>query len=191
MKKRMRLALIASSIVIPGLLDRAVAQPVPALSTFVQVTGPASGYPQEHIALCYSKIEWKTLPQTPGNPVVGTSLGSPGTLTLQILDAGTGAEKAKKQIGLPVTTALPPDPCLEYVIPAAVTTSVIGFEVGAAAASPPVYIGVVSLNPQPLPPAAVISSLEVFTPGPNGIPTNIRHIPPAVTCPAGESPCVY
>jgi hypothetical protein len=187
MKKRIWLAVVASSIV-PGLVDRAVAQPISALTT-TQITGPALANLGDHLIVCmnFSKVNFRYTSQ----------------VQMQILNSVTGAVLTQKQFTVQPagSTALPPDPCLEYVIPAAVTTSTIGSE-AAAPAVRPIYIGLVSLNPQPLPPdtavssqplppGTVISSLHVFTPGLFGVPTNIRYIPPVVTCPPGEEPCVY
>lgn len=117
----------------------------------------------------------------------------PSAATLRIVDARTGAEKAKKDIMLPVdgSPALPPDPCVEFVVPAVTaspgTTSI--FPPGATA--PAIYIGVVSVSSEPVPPGvSVVSSLDIFLPV-FGIATNIRHVVPSVTCPPGEFPCVY
>lgn len=197
MKTRIPSAFVAVSIVSLGLIGRAAAQvapdPPPTTGTLVQIAGPASGYPNEHVVFCFTKVKPR---YTPENPVdVGHSQvpEKPDSATLVIIDAFTGAEKAKKQITLPVagSPALPSDPCVEYVVPASVASSTIGFVEVTAIASPQMLIGVVSVSSEPVPPAAVTSSLEIFTPGPFGIPLNIRHIPPIVTCPSGETPCVY
>jgi hypothetical protein len=191
----MRWALIATCIALPGLLDRAYAQVAPGVGTLVQITGPALANPGEHLSFCFQRVEFK---YTSTNPVdVGHSLvkDQPGTATLRIVDAVTGAEKAKKDIALPVegSPALPSDPCVEYVVPVVSTSSVVTsiLSPAPAASAPAIYIGVVSVSSQPLPPGvAPVSSLDIFTPI-FGIPANIRHVPNGPTCPPGEYPCVY
>jgi hypothetical protein len=193
--KPMRWALIATCIALPGLLNRADAQVAPSVGTFVQITGPALANPGEHLSFCFQKVEFKYTSQNPVD--VGHSLvkGEPGTATLRIVDAVTGAEKARKDITLPVegSPALPPDPCVKYVVPAvsasSFTTSILSPT--PAASAPAIYIGVVSVSSQTLPPGvAPVSSLDIFTPI-FGIPTNIRHVSNGPTCPPGEYPCVY
>jgi hypothetical protein len=194
MKTLIRLALIASSILVPGLLDRALAQIVLPEVTLVQVSGPGSAYPTEHLSFCYSKLDYPYTPENAG----GTEEGSfapkrKATVTLRIVDITTGVEKVKKVI-LVTPGALPPDPCVEYIVPAVTSTSTassIGSAAAATPASTPAYIGVVSISSGLIPPSAVTSSLQIFTPSANGLPTNVRFIPPAVTCPADGYPCAY
>ena len=188
--KLMRWASVASSIAIPGLLNHSAAQVV--TGTLVQVTGPALASPGEHISFCFQSIKYNYTPQNPPqSPVdVGHSLvvGGPVIATLRILDGVTGSVKASKDVSFPVagSPALPSDPCVEFAVPVTSVSS------AAAIATPPsIYIGVVSVSSQPLPPgAAPNSSFDIFTPI-FGIPTNIRHIVPGPTCPPGEYPCVY
>jgi hypothetical protein len=117
----------------------------------------------------------------------------PSTATLRILDAITGAEKVKKDVSFPVegSPALPSDPCVEYVIPTVSSTTAALIAAPAPAIAPAVYIGVVSVSSEPVPPGvAPVSSLDIFTPI-FGVPANIRHIVPSVTCPPSDTPCVY
>jgi hypothetical protein len=199
LKTQTRLGLIASIIVAPGLLGHAMAQ-VAALPnvTLVQITGPGSAYPTEHLSLCYSKLDYPYTPEDPGGTEEGSFVPKEkATVTLRIVDITTGAEKVKNVILL-TPGILPSDPCVEFVVPAVTTTSTSSVDASiesaattVAPASTPAYVGVVSVSSQPLPPSAVTSSLQIFTPGVNGLPTNVRFIPPAVTCPANDYPCAY
>jgi hypothetical protein len=187
MKNWIRLALIASSMIVPGLVGRGAAQIALPSITFVQVSGPGSAYPTEHLSFCYTRLDYPYTPEDPGGSEEGAFVPrAKATVTLRIVDATTGAEKAKKVLAV-TPGALPSDPCVEFVVPAVVSTASVIASV--APASTPVYIGVVSVSSQPLPPSAVSSSLQIFAVGQNGLPTNVRVIPPAVTCPANDFPC--
>jgi hypothetical protein len=126
---------------------------------------------------------------------VGHSLSKekPATATLRILDGVNGQEKAKKSVTFPVSgsPALPSDPCLLYPIPltaAAAPTATTA----AIAASPSIYIGVVSfdISAQPLPPGAAPSaSFDIFTPI-FGFPAIVRHIHKDWVCLPAD-PCAF
>jgi hypothetical protein len=188
MKKRISLALIASSMVVPGLLDRAVAQPVPALTT-TQISGPALAVSGEHLLFCMDGHHIMPSEATTATLQIVSSIST--TATLQIVNSITGGVVAQKILSLVSGAALPPDPCVEFVVPAPIVTfsSASTTAVGLTA-SRSLYTGVISLNPQPLP-RGLLTSLQVFTPGFGGIPFNVRYVPPSVTCPPGEEPCVY
>jgi hypothetical protein len=194
-------ALVIASFTIPGLLKTAAAQVGPPTDTFVQVIGPAQASPGEHLSFCFQRVKYKYTPQNPSQgPVdVGHALSKdkPDTATLRILDGITGAEKAKKDITFPVegSPALPSDPCVEFVVPvvaASSTATAIIFPPPVAAA-PMIFIGVVSVSSEPVPPlppgVTQLSSLDIYVPV-FGIPTNVRHVATSATCPSSGSPCV-
>ena len=193
MKKQtfsIRLALIASSVICPGLLDRAMAQIAVPNATLVQVTGPAFAFPNEHLSLCFAKLDYPYTPEDPGGATEGSSFiaRKKATVTLRIIDSTTGTEKVKKVVTV-TPPALPSDPCVEFVVPAVTTTST-SVTTAAVITTSPVYIGVVSVSSEPVPPSAVSSSLQIFTPTLTGTPANFRVIPTAVTCPYNEY-CAY
>ncbi|MBV9267685.1 MAG: hypothetical protein JO061_16065, partial [Acidobacteriaceae bacterium] len=168
--------------------------------TLVQVSGPAKAFPTEQVSLCYSSLEYPYVPENRG----GSSESGEGfflprkkaSVTLRIIRADDHTEVAKKMISV-TPGALPGDPCLEYVVPAAIISSTgsadssIAADLVSALPSTAAYIGVVSISAQPLPPSAVSSSMQIFALGPNGLPVNPRVVPPSVTCPADEFPCSY
>jgi hypothetical protein len=191
-------AFIACSITILGTLEPAAAQEVSSVSTIVQITGPASASPGEHVSFCYQSVKYNYTPQNPSqNPVeVGHSFAKdkPASATLRILDGITGEEKAKKQIMLPVSgsPALPSDPCVEFVVPALTSSLITSTSIAAPGATAhAIFLGVVSVSSEPVPPgAAPVSSLEVFLPV-FGVPTNVRHVATSVTCPSADRACVF
>jgi len=193
-RNQIRLALIAASVTVCVFQGRAVAQVALPTFTLVQVSGPAQAYPTEQISLCYSALDYPYVPENSGgSSESGGGSFSPKkakTVTLRIVDAGSHSEVAKKVISV-APGALPGDPCLEYVVPAATTTSSGLSAISVTLPATPAYIGVVSVSSQPLPPSAVSSSLQIFTLGPNGLPVNPRIVPPSVTCPADQYPCSY
>src|SRR5579862_4343442 len=143
MTKQVWLTFVASIMVIPGLADRAAAQATsPVLASSLSYSsGPVLAAPGEHILNCAG--------------FTGTYSGKTITATLQLLNAATGAVVVQQQVTLPsssVTTSIaePPDPCLEFVVPARVPATA-----SASGVFWPVYIGKVALNPQPLPPGIV------------------------------------
>ena len=193
-RNQIRLALIIACIAVCALHDRAAAQIALPTFTLVQISGPAQAYPTEQLSLCYSSLDYPYVPENSGgSSESGGGSFSPKkakTVTLRIVDAGSHSEVAKKVISV-TPGALPSDPCLEYVVPAATTTSTGLSAASITLPSTPAYIGVVSVSSQPLPPSAVSSSLQIFALGANGLPVNPRIVPPSVTCPADEYPCSY
>jgi hypothetical protein len=183
------LALIAAGVIVPGPVARGVAQIALPEATLVQISGPGSAYPTEHISLCYEKVDYPYTPENPGGSEEGSFVArKKATVTLRIIEAHTGMVRAKKVIAV-TPGALPSDPCVEYVVPTIVSTA--SLTASALPTSTPTYIGVVSISGQPLPPSVVTSSLQIFTLGQNGLPANGRFIPPTVTCPANDYPCAY
>jgi hypothetical protein len=187
MKKRIWLASLTTASLITALVGRAVAQVGPPVSpVFRMASGPTLTGPAEHLLLCAGNLGSTTI-----------------TVTLEIQQAVTGAIVAgPENITLrPLTgpsVGLPSDPCLEF--PGSVTTAAVA-ATPAATAVRPLYIGRVSVNPQPLPPSTacfngkhfigdLVASLQVFTPltpavsAGTTIPTMIRYIPvvPADPC---------
>jgi hypothetical protein len=189
-KAQIRLTVIAASIIVPGPVARAVAQVAVPEPIFVQLSGPGSAHPTEHVSFCYQKVDYPYTPENRGDNEEGAFVArKKATVTLRIIEAHTGIVRAKKVIAV-TPGALPSDPCVEYVVPAVASIASL---IGAVppAATPASYIGVVSVSGQPLPPSVVTSSLQIFTLGQNGLPSNVRIIPPVVTCPANDYPCVY
>ena len=195
-KSQVRLALIVASIAFCGLLDRAVAQVVIPNVTLVQISGPGHAYPTEILSLCYAKLDYPYTPENRGSSESGGESFAPkkaAKVTLRIVEMTTGTEVAKNVIFV-APGALPADPCAEYVVPAATTTSTARSNGSAVTvpASTPAYIGIVSVSSEPVPPSAVTSSFQIYTLGADGLPVSPRVIPPSVTCPADDFvPCSY
>jgi len=195
-----RLALIAAIVTVCASHERAAAQIALPTVTLVQVAGPGNAYPTEQVSFCFSKIDWKYTPENNGPSESGEGFFLPkknANVTLRIIDESTGHEVAKKTMAI-TPGALPSDPCVRFVVPAitsssaAFASSSIGVEaVGVPTVLSTPYIGVVSVSSEPVPPSIVISSLEIFSLGANGLPVNPRVIPSSVTCPADEFPCSY
>jgi len=193
MEKQIPVAVIAAIAFVCGQPERASAQVAPNPNTLVQISGPALGLPGETLQICYQRVQPTYVPQNPVDVGHSQAKERPDAVTLLILDAVTGAQKARKDFTLPVpgSPALPSDPCVTYPIPAVTATATIGTTVITPPGAPPIYLGVVSVSSTLLPTSADISSLEIYTPGSNGTPTNIRHITPAATCQSGLLPCAY
>lgn len=154
----------AGAQVPPGSTQRMVSAPVlavPGEHALLCATNSGTGgiLPPESISFNYEEIGISYTPQTGGQETI---LGE-AVITLPPLGS----------------TPYPPSPCLEVVVPPSST---------AAAAPSQVVIGVISVNPQPLPPGAsfrgnplllcnVTALMQVFTPGPTGEPTNVRIAP--------------
>jgi hypothetical protein len=208
MKMQVRLALIAPSMLVTALLPRAVAQ-VALPDIFVQVTSAGLGYPGETVSFCFSTVRVSYNSQNQTETDVGYSLDKqkPGVATLQIINADTHSKVAEKDVTLPPpgSPELPSDPCVQYNIPLAVTSSSLICASCPPASSASAYIGLVSVSSEPVPPTtgsaevssepvppvSVVSSLEIFTLGTNGFPQNVRHISSSSTCPSLQGPCLY
>lgn len=128
----------------------------------VRISPPVSAAAGEHLLLC------------------AASVGG-GHLTADILDGVTGIVLKTKPLTLArlggaeisdaASIAEPPDPCLEMIVPPS-TVDV----------STTLFIGRVTLNPQPLPPGIVASSLDP-RPLPPGIVApflNPQPLPPGI-----------
>ena len=197
MKNHIRLAFITTSIAVCALHGRAVAQIGLPPITLVQISGPAQAYPTEQLSLCYAGLDWTYTPENRNGSNGSFLPKKKATVTLRIVDAGSRSELGKKVISI-TPEALPGDPCLQYVVPAASATSTgaAASSIGSAASSDPpstpAYIGILSVSSQPFPPSAASSSLQIFALGANGLPANPRVVPPSVTCPADDLlTCAY
>lgn len=166
-------ALLAVSATV-GSLQQAFAQG-PALAPVMRSSGPILAAGGETILLCAANNQLAgVLPPSPTAAAEVTSAEAVTSLnvTLQIVNGINGAILAQSQVTLqPLgSSAAPPDPCVNYVVPAATF-----------APSADLFVARILLNPQPLPPGicrahALSVSLQVYTPGSNGSPTNIRAI---------------
>jgi hypothetical protein len=131
---------------------------------------PGNSLPQETISFQFEAVAISYTSETAGPATV---LGST-QITLPPLDSGV---------------LHPPGPCIQITIPVAAPT--------APPATPALVAGLLRVNPQPLPPGAatlpqpllggclfinpqplapLAASLQVFTPGTDGEPTNIRLV---------------
>ena len=169
------LAGMAAVLVLPALTgasQRAFAQaftPPPV----VRSSGPILAAGGETLLVCVANnqaVPTSTAPATAA--MTSAAVTIPLSVTLQILNGVTGAVLAQAQISPPPlgSTFTPPDPCVNYVVPAATF-----------APSTNLFLVRIALNPQPLPPGlcalhSVSASVQVFTAGPTGNPTNIRAI---------------
>lgn len=161
-----------------GFSPQASAQlPGSAPSAMFRSSGPILAAGGETILVCAANNQLASL--LPPAPAAATAVTNPAavtplSVTLQVVNGVTGAVLAQTQTTLPPlgSTDTPPDPCVNYVVPAATF-----------APSNSLFLARVFLNPQPLPPGIcavgnhVLSvSLQVFTPDINGSPTNIRAL---------------
>lgn len=135
-------------------------------------SGPILAASGETVLVCAANNQPAPAPAPAPAALSTDATTAPLNVTLQILNGVTGAILSQAQLAVPPlgSTATPPDPCVNYVVPAATF-----------APSSNLFIVRVLLNPQPLPPGlcrahALSVSLQVFTPDPSGSPTNIRTI---------------
>lgn len=139
-------------------------------------SGPLLAVPGETVLVCAANNQLASLlpPTTPPATAALQSSAAVTSLnvTLQILNGVTGAILAQAQLAVPPlgSTTTPPDPCLNFTVPAATF-----------APSTNLFVVRVALNPQPLPPGicaahALSVSLQIFTHDNSGNPTNIRTI---------------
>lgn len=175
-----------TGILILGLTAMALGQTPPTTAPIRSISDPLLAQPGEHLLLCVANLAQSVTPvTTTTNPP--TSVPAVLTATLQVLNGVSRAILAQSQITLPPlgSATEPPDPCLEFAVPATPTAATPG-------PLQQLFIAVVRVSPQPLPPSSgggvamplipvsledLLSSIQVFTPGPANVPTNIRTIP--------------
>jgi hypothetical protein len=143
----------------------------PPVRIVARSSAPLLAVGGERLLLCAAN----NLPavQTSPTSVSAAATAAPTTLTvtLQILNAVTGAVLAQNQVTLPpLGTFEPPDPCINFAIAPA-----------AFAPSTSLFVARIELNPQPLPPGicranSLTASLQAFTLDATGNPANIRTI---------------
>jgi hypothetical protein len=186
----MRLSIVKwlsiSAFALASIVGQASAQSNPGVGA-VFMTAPFLAGTGEQVLLCTANVTGLTVSTAPSSPTAADPPGGGVSLsvTLSLLNGVTGAVLALQQVILPPlgTNAFPPNPCLQ-VAPAPTTFAPVSSS----------FIGVVMLNPQPLPPGlcanksilgqfppnpcshVLTTSLQIYTPGANGIPTNVRVI---------------
>jgi hypothetical protein len=174
-----------SAFALASIVGQASAQSNPGIGSVFQ-TAPFLAGPGEQVLLCAANITGLTVSTTPSSPTAADPPGGGVSLsvTLSLLNGVTGAVLLSEQVMLPPlgSTAYPPSPCLQ-VAPAPTVFAPVSNS----------FIGVVMLNPQPLPPGlcaapilgqyppnpcgkVLTTSLQIYTPDPNGNPTNVRSI---------------
>lgn len=156
----------------------------------VFMTAPFLASTGEQVLLCAANVTGLTATTAPSPtaavapPGAGVSL----SVTLSVLNGVTGAVLRSAQVMLPPlgSTTTPPDPCLQ-VAPSPTVFAPVSSS----------FIGIVALNPQPLPPGLcrqfppeptlgrfppspcakmLTMSLQIYTLDANGNPTNVRVI---------------
>lgn len=186
--------LAISAFALASMVGQASAQNNPSIGA-VFMTAPFIAGTGEQVVLCAANVIGLMVPATPPSATAADpGSGGCGTcdisVTLSLLNGVTGAVLSSQQVTLPRlgTTAFPPNPCLQFA--------------QSPAAFAPVnnsFIGIVTLNPQPLPPRVLprgacpngpifgqfppspcsqvlTTSLQIYTPDANGNPTNVRVI---------------
>ena len=148
--------------------------PTSAPAPIIHSSGPILAAGGETVLVCAANNQLASLlpPSSPPATAAAVPAASVSSLnvTLQIVNGITGAILTQSQVTIPPlgSTETPPDPCVNYVVPAATFAPTTNL-----------FVVRIELNPQPLPPGicrALSASVQVFTPDSNGNPTNIRTI---------------